>query len=75
MNAFYFRDTQNMELRVVTFLLLSGRAVMYPIYKGTYNRGTGDFPQGGSAQRDLIVQCRKDLAEPSIIWKHGRILM
>jgi dipeptidyl aminopeptidase/acylaminoacyl peptidase len=66
--AFFFRGGQLVELSYVTFLMLSGRAVMYPIYKGTYERGTGDFPgvlpQPGpekSAERDLVVQWRKDL--------------
>jgi dienelactone hydrolase len=34
---------------------------MYPVYKGTYERGTGAYPAGKSAERDVIVQWRKDL--------------
>jgi dienelactone hydrolase len=43
------------------FIVRSGRAVIYPIYKGTYERG-GGVPLGGlSAQRDLTIQQSRDL--------------
>jgi dienelactone hydrolase len=61
MGAFFFRDRKYMEVSDIRFLLLSGRAVMYPIYKGTHERGTGGFRGGGSAERDWIVQWRKDM--------------
>lgn len=59
--AFYFHGGQYMEFPFISFLMLSGRAVMYPVYKGTYERGTGAYPTGKSAERDVIVQWRKDL--------------
>ena len=59
--AFYFRGPQYMELPNITFLMLNGRAVMYPIYKGTYERWAGGSPAEKSAERDLVVQWRKDL--------------
>jgi hypothetical protein len=59
--AFYFHGGQYMEFPFISFLMLSGRAVMYPVYKGTYERGTGAYPAGKSAERDVIVQWRKDL--------------
>jgi len=66
--AFLFHDRQYMELSFMTFLMLSGRAVMYPIYKGTYERWAGGLPgtlpdpgPDRSAERDLVVQWRKDL--------------
>src|SRR5260370_36745468 len=42
-------------------MMQSGRAVMYPVYKGSYERGTGAIWNGLSAERDVIVQWRKDL--------------
>jgi hypothetical protein len=61
--AFYMPDSQRyMELPSISYLMLSGRAVMYPVYKGTFERGNGaGFEPGGSAERDLVVQWRKDL--------------
>lgn len=61
--AFYMPDSQRyMELPSISYLMLSGRAVMYPVYKGTFERGNGTgFEPGGSAERDLVVQWRKDL--------------
>jgi eukaryotic-like serine/threonine-protein kinase len=66
--AFDLRDDQHIERPLITFLMLSGRALMYPIYKGTYQRGIGGFPgivplpgPERSAERDLVVQWRKDL--------------
>ena len=50
------------ELDMVSFLVKSGRAVVYPIYKGTYERrlstGTGESL---IQRRDLKVQMTKDL--------------
>ena len=62
MLALYMRDNQYMELPYITFLMPSGRAVMYPVYKGTYERGRGAKWDGNSAERDLIVQWSKDLS-------------
>jgi len=66
--AFDFRGGQYMEVSRIAFLVLSGRAVLYPIYKGTYERGTGGFPgilpspgPDKAAERDLVVQWRKDM--------------
>ena len=40
------RSIQDMQLRIIDFIIRSGRAVMYPIYKGTHERsgikGLGD---------------------------------
>jgi dienelactone hydrolase len=62
--AVYLRDSRRYtELPNISFLMLSGRAVMYPVYKGTYERGNGTnvIDTGVSAERDIIVQWRKDL--------------
>jgi eukaryotic-like serine/threonine-protein kinase len=64
--AFDFRDAQYMELPNISFLVLSGRAVLCPIYKGTYERWAGGLPlprtgPNKSVERDLVVAWSKDL--------------
>jgi dienelactone hydrolase len=50
------------EMLFVDFLMQSGRAVMYPIYKGTYERRlTGDAPQSLQLERELMLSWSKDL--------------
>jgi dipeptidyl aminopeptidase/acylaminoacyl peptidase len=41
------------------FLVKSGRAVVYPVYQGTYERRNGAEP-GSTAYRDMQVQWAKD---------------
>jgi dienelactone hydrolase len=47
------------------FLAKAGRAVVFPIYKGTYERGTdaygGDQPKATDLWRDYIIAFSKDL--------------
>ncbi len=46
------------------FLLKTGRAVVYPIYKGTYSRGdelNSDYPAPTSTYRDHVIYWSKDL--------------
>jgi dienelactone hydrolase len=53
------------ELGRVDFVLKSGRAVMYPIYKGTFERtGTlrSDSPQQTVAYEEFVIMWEKDLA-------------
>jgi alpha-beta hydrolase superfamily lysophospholipase len=59
--AVYLRGGQYMEFTNIAFLIRSGRALMYPVYKGTYERGTGTPWENATAERDVIVQWRKDL--------------
>jgi hypothetical protein len=63
MSAFFSRSEQDLQLQLsrIAFLMLSGRAVMYPIYKGTHERGNGQFP--GGPERDVIVQWRRDIGQ------------
>ncbi len=49
----------------VSFLVQSGRAVLFPIYKSTYERGDGllsDRPNLTSGYRDHVVQWAKDVS-------------
>jgi dienelactone hydrolase len=48
------------DIKFIDYIIKSGRAVIYPIYKGTYERGD---PTNSTtpATRDLLVQQSKDL--------------
>jgi dienelactone hydrolase len=39
----------------------SGRAVVYPVYKGTYERRITASPNNPSVRRDLLIQWSKDI--------------
>ena len=72
-----FEDHREADL---DYLMKGGRAVIYPIYKGTYERGGGaGAPIGsGKAERDLVIAWSKDLgrsidyleSRPDIDTKH-----
>lgn len=51
--------TDEAEINRFHFLMKSGRAVLFPIYKGTFDRRHG-IPSGPSGQRDLMIQQYKD---------------
>ena len=59
--AFRSRSSENLSTQFVEFLLRSGHAVLYPIYKGSYERGGGLPLAGPSARRDQTVQQARDL--------------
>ncbi len=59
-DAVFEKSSRNLWLRMVDFYVKSGRAVIYPVYKGTYERGVPD-PTGPNARRDLRVQRVKDV--------------
>ena len=43
-------------------MIRSGRALLHPVYKGTYERRSGAPSEGGpNEQRDLVIQWSKDL--------------
>jgi predicted esterase/predicted Ser/Thr protein kinase len=51
------------DSRLLDFIIQSGRAVLYPVYKGTYERRLRSMPaRNSSAYRDLVIQDHKDLA-------------
>jgi hypothetical protein len=51
--------SRNPGMFMVAFLIRSGRALMYPIYTGTYER---QIPiRGYNDQRDVIIRASKDL--------------
>ncbi len=52
-------SSESLYLDVFDFLMVSGRAVLYPIYKGTYERNTGQtssWPEMNRAYRDLVME-------------------
>ena len=59
-DAFLLRSSRDMSLSAMEFIVASGRAFLYPIYKGTYERGTHG-EKGPNDERDLRVAWSRDL--------------
>jgi dienelactone hydrolase len=54
---------QAFDRQYFEFVVRSGRAVFFPIYKGTYERRLRAIPEDGSrAERDLFIQWNQDVA-------------
>ncbi len=52
------------EMEAFDFIIKSGRAVMFPVYKGTFERGDdlkSDYPNTSSSWRDHVIAWSKDL--------------
>ena len=60
--AFALRTSDALRARSFEFLLRSGRAVLFPIYKDTYERHVPETGGGSSKQRDILIQAAKDLS-------------
>jgi hypothetical protein len=56
------RTSENLELRRLDFLLRSGYAVVYPVYRGMYERHLASEPMGPNEVRDLRMQQLKDVS-------------
>jgi predicted esterase len=56
-----FHTFTDLNLFNLDFLMKSGRAVLFPIYKGTYERITHPTTNGSSEERDETIQRSKDL--------------
>ena len=55
--AFSEREIGGAEFKYADFLIKSGRALMYPVYKGRYERRSAAVAVPGSiADRDLTIQ-------------------
>jgi eukaryotic-like serine/threonine-protein kinase len=52
------RSSRDLQLRNVDFVIRSGRALLYPVYKGTYERGVQ--VTGANDMRDLAIARAKD---------------
>jgi len=58
------RSSENLRLRPFDFIVRAGRAVIYPVYKSTYERGDGLVSPPSSMSiylRDRVIQRSKDL--------------
>ena len=63
-STIYARTSANLEIGRVDFLVKSGRAVMYPIYKSTYERADSiqsDYSNTSVFYRDHMLMWAKDL--------------
>jgi eukaryotic-like serine/threonine-protein kinase len=59
-----YQRVDDLQLWRFRFLVKSARAVVYPIYKGTYSRGDDlrdDYPRPTSMWRDHVIYWSKDL--------------
>jgi eukaryotic-like serine/threonine-protein kinase len=59
--ALDFRVYTDLNLFNLDFLMKSGRAVFFPMYKGTYERITHRTTSGSNEERDETIQRSKDL--------------
>jgi len=63
-NAIRDQAPQNLQARNIDFVIKSGRAVLYPVYKGTYQRSDSlntDVQDSSNFYRDHVVMWAKDL--------------
>jgi eukaryotic-like serine/threonine-protein kinase len=56
-----FHTVEDTQLALIDFLVKSGRALMFPIYKNTYERLTTPPEAGTSVERDETIQQAKDM--------------
>jgi pimeloyl-ACP methyl ester carboxylesterase len=54
-------SSSRLDASTFEFVVRSGRALLYPIYKGTFQRGGGLPVTGPNAQRDMQVAWGKDV--------------
>jgi pimeloyl-ACP methyl ester carboxylesterase len=59
--ALMFRSSENLDFRFFEFVVRSGRAVVCPIYKETYERLSPGDARGPNFRRDIVVAWSKDL--------------
>jgi serine/threonine protein kinase/formylglycine-generating enzyme required for sulfatase activity/cephalosporin-C deacetylase-like acetyl esterase len=63
--AWQLRNSETgMGMEYLNFLPRTGRAVLYPVYQGTFERGTGELPwiPGPNAFRETLIQIAKDVS-------------
>ncbi|MEX2283823.1 MAG: hypothetical protein WEE89_15165, partial [Gemmatimonadota bacterium] len=63
-NALQLTSSANVPTAIFDFMIKSGRAVIFPIYRGTYERGGGevssDYPETTVKWRDYTIMWGKD---------------
>jgi len=60
----YKRSLDELDIGRVEFIVRSGRALVYPVYKGTYDRGselTSDVQDESNLYRDHVIAWSRDL--------------
>jgi dienelactone hydrolase len=57
----YLRSFEQSEMNYLGFVVKAGRALLFPMYKGTYERRLERAPDGPTGRRDLTIQRIKDL--------------
>ncbi len=63
-NDIYKTSYDELQLRSVEFVLRSGRALVYPVYKGTYERSSdlqSDIQDTSNLYRDHVIAWAKDI--------------
>lgn len=58
--AFFHGSSERIQTSQFDYVIRSGRAVLHPIYQGTFERRSQDRLDGPNTYRDLIVQQVKD---------------
>ena len=61
--AIHTRSSEQLEIGRIDFLLKSGRAIIYPIYKSTYERGDdlhSDYPAATTFWKEHVIMWAKD---------------
>ena len=60
--AIDIRSSENLaDMHLIDFVIQSGRAVVYPVYKGTYERSAAPAAPDTVAGRETLIQASKDL--------------
>jgi hypothetical protein len=60
-SALFLRSSENLGSREFGFLVRSGRAVLFPVYQGTYERRRPNAVRGPSVLRDVLTQRGRDV--------------
>lgn len=61
------------DMKFIDYIIQSGRAVIYPVYKGTYERSAAEPLPDKVAGRETLIQDSKDLGRRSTISRRARI--
>ena len=59
-DAFQLRSSRDLSVARADFIIQSGRALLYPVYKGTYERSASD-QVGSNEERELRIAWSRDL--------------
>ncbi len=65
------RSTADMDMTAIDFVMRSGRALCYPVYRDTYERHVERTASGQNFRRDLVIQWSKDLGR-ALDWLETR---